>query len=251
MPKRAAEGDATQQAKKFRQAIDEMAEEFVCPITQELPVDPVTAEDGHVYERSAIEDWLKRTEATQVKSPVTNELMGKKLLTALQVRNTIKSMVQSGAISGEKADSWNKEMAARKKAMEEEEARKKAVEEEKRRVKAEAAEITRLDSTSVDAVWLLIDSEWLKRWREYAITKTSSEPPGPVANWRLLAHGRPKSNLLRLKDYRGVNEQVWMAFMRGCTQTRACVRLQMHAFHGFADPVCAAQVWRRPADLPT
>ena len=39
--------------KRYKQAIDGMAEEFVCPITQELPVDPVTAEDGRVYERSA------------------------------------------------------------------------------------------------------------------------------------------------------------------------------------------------------
>ena len=67
-PKRAASGDATQQAKKFRQAIDEMAEEFVCPITQELPVDPVTAEDGRVYERSAIEEWLGQQPNEQVKS---------------------------------------------------------------------------------------------------------------------------------------------------------------------------------------
>ena len=109
-PKRAAEGDATQQAKKFRQAIDEMAEEFVCPITQELPVDPVTAEDGRVYERSAVEEWLGQQPNEQVKSPITNELMGKKLFPAVQVRNSIKGMVKSGAISGAKADAWKKRM---------------------------------------------------------------------------------------------------------------------------------------------
>ena len=107
-PKRAAPGGATEQAKKFRKAIDEMAEEFVCPITQELPVDPVMAEDGRVYERSAITEWLEQRPGAHAKSPATNEPMGKKLLPALQVRNTIKGMVKSGAISGAKADAWKK-----------------------------------------------------------------------------------------------------------------------------------------------
>ena len=110
-PKRAVEGDATQQAKKFRQAIDEMAEEFVCSITQELPLDPVTAEDGRVYERSAIEDWLAQQPNERIKSPVTNEPMGRMLFPAVQVRNSIKGMVKSGAICGAKADAWKQRMA--------------------------------------------------------------------------------------------------------------------------------------------
>ena len=32
-----------------------LALEYLCPITRELPVDPVMAEDGRIYERSAIE----------------------------------------------------------------------------------------------------------------------------------------------------------------------------------------------------
>mgnify|MGYP003314434685 CR=1 FL=1 len=74
----------------------------ICPITQELPIDPVTAEDGRVYERSAITQWL----STNNKSPHTNELMGSKLIPAMQVKNLIASMVRSGAISGDKADKW-------------------------------------------------------------------------------------------------------------------------------------------------
>ena len=31
----------------------------MCPITLEVMTDPVSTADGHVYERSAIEDWLK------------------------------------------------------------------------------------------------------------------------------------------------------------------------------------------------
>jgi hypothetical protein len=107
-PKRhsAQEARTAEEAKRYRKAIDEMAEEFLCPITQELPVDPDTAEDGRVYERSAIEAWLHRP--GQVKSPVTNVPMGRNLLPAVQVRNTIKNMLQTGAISGSKAEAWNK-----------------------------------------------------------------------------------------------------------------------------------------------
>ena len=109
--KQKAEQPATEQATKFRKVIDDGADELVCPITQELPVDPVTAEDGRVYERSAIEGWFASRPEDEVKSPITNELMGKKLLPAVQVRNTIKAMVESGALSGDKADAWKKRLA--------------------------------------------------------------------------------------------------------------------------------------------
>jgi TPR repeat protein len=113
-PKRAAEEtQAETQAvvKRYRQAIDDVAEEYVCPITAELPIDPVTAEDGRCYERHAIEEWFSRQPEAQVKSPVTNEPMGKRLLPAVQVRNSLKRLVESGAISGSKADAWKKAMA--------------------------------------------------------------------------------------------------------------------------------------------
>ena len=97
--------------KRYRQAIDEVAEEYVCPITAELPMDPVTAEDGRCYERCAIEEWFRRQPQPRVKSPITNELMGKRLLPAVQLRNTLKRLVESGAISGSKADAWKKVMA--------------------------------------------------------------------------------------------------------------------------------------------
>lgn len=94
--------------KRFRSAIDEMAEELVCPITQELPVDPVTAEDGRVYERSAIEAHIKGRSAEALKSPITNEPMGPRLFPAVQTRNNIERMVKSGAIGGDKAAAWQK-----------------------------------------------------------------------------------------------------------------------------------------------
>ena len=68
--------------KRLKATVDESAGEFLCPITHALPVDPVTAEDGHVYERSAIEDWLSKGRHT---SPITNEAMGTRLTSAVQV----------------------------------------------------------------------------------------------------------------------------------------------------------------------
>ena len=110
---------ATEQISKLKKTIDEGAEELLCPITQELPIDPVTAEDGRVYERSAITEWLQQNE----KSPHTNEPMGKQLLPATQVKNLISGMVRSGAITGDKAGAWTKKLEDEKEV---EEARQKA-----------------------------------------------------------------------------------------------------------------------------
>jgi len=104
-PKRgraAAEDETSQELRRTKSAVNEAMNEFLCPITFSLPVDPVMAEDGKVYERSAIEEWLKQ----QRKSPVTNLAMGTRLLPALQVKNMIRTMVTSGALTGDKVDAW-------------------------------------------------------------------------------------------------------------------------------------------------
>ena len=106
----AAAEPATEQISKLKKTIDEGAEELLCPITQELPIDPVTAEDGRVYERSAITEWLQQND----KSPHTNEPMGKRLLPATQVKNLISGMVKSGAITGDKAGAWTKKLEEEK-----------------------------------------------------------------------------------------------------------------------------------------
>ena len=47
-----------------------IAKEFVCPITQELPIKPVTAEDGKIYEEAAIREWFARNNGDQAISPM-------------------------------------------------------------------------------------------------------------------------------------------------------------------------------------
>ena len=106
--------DETVQLRRQKSAVNEAMNEFLCPITFSLPVDPVTAEDGKVYERSAIEEWLKQ----QRKSPVTNLPMGTKLLPALQVKNMIRAMVTSGALTGDKVDAWKLKLEEEEKVAE-------------------------------------------------------------------------------------------------------------------------------------
>jgi U-box domain/WD domain, G-beta repeat len=43
--------------------------EFICPITHEIMVAPVIADDGFTYEKNAIEKWFERDAPT---SPMTN-----------------------------------------------------------------------------------------------------------------------------------------------------------------------------------
>ena len=59
---------------------------FLCPITGEVMTDPVSTVDGHTYERTAIERWLR----THDTSPMTGaELMRKDLTPAISLRQLI------------------------------------------------------------------------------------------------------------------------------------------------------------------
>tara|TARA_B100000886_G_scaffold312868_1_gene249119 strand:+ start:37 stop:1029 length:993 start_codon:yes stop_codon:yes gene_type:complete len=80
-------------------------DEFVCPISHELPVDPVIAEDGRVYERECIEKWL----AQRKTSPATNEPMGAKLIGAVQVRSMVRAVAEWAGEKGEKVREWIRE----------------------------------------------------------------------------------------------------------------------------------------------
>jgi SUMO ligase MMS21 Smc5/6 complex component len=39
---------------------DEELDEIICPITLKMMVEPMSAADGHTYERSAICEWIER-----------------------------------------------------------------------------------------------------------------------------------------------------------------------------------------------
>ena len=87
-----------------------IATEFLCPVTHELPIAPVMAKDGVVYERAAIERWFETKEGDPT-SPSTGAVIGTELIPAPQIRNTIEALVKSGAIDGEVATAWKRKLA--------------------------------------------------------------------------------------------------------------------------------------------
>ena len=100
--KRYEEQQPSQKRRKTSAPSDAL-EELVCPITLELPMDPVMAEDGTIYERSAIEEHLKNSN----KSPTKNTRMGKKLFASHQVKSTIEKLVRQASRSDSLAKTYN------------------------------------------------------------------------------------------------------------------------------------------------
>jgi hypothetical protein len=102
------------EAKRMKTTVHSIADEYLCPITKELPIDPVMAEDGRIYERVAIMEWLGRNQ----QSPITRQPMGINLIRSPQVRNTLERLVTSGAIKGDKVTAWKKKLKDEKKLKE-------------------------------------------------------------------------------------------------------------------------------------
>jgi hypothetical protein len=68
--------------------------EFLCPISYELMEDPVILEDGHTYERKAIEAWLRRKQT----SPLSNQFLRSPTLTPnFALRSAIERWKVDGA----------------------------------------------------------------------------------------------------------------------------------------------------------
>ena len=125
-------------AKKKPPINQPLAMEYLCPITRELPVDPVMAEDGRIYERSAIEKHIVTCQSSasldsnssnggdqrgdgvdnstnassscQITSPMSGRKMGPTLYDAVQARNTIHFLISSRTISSELIESWKRNM---------------------------------------------------------------------------------------------------------------------------------------------
>jgi hypothetical protein len=58
---------------------------YICPINQEIMTDPVFADDGYTYERSAISAWFNENNT----SPMTREKISKRLVTNNMLRSEI------------------------------------------------------------------------------------------------------------------------------------------------------------------
>eukprot|EP00944_MAST-04C_sp_MAST-4C-sp1_P011020 g11020.t1 len=65
----------------------DIPKEYLCPISQEILVDPVIADDGHTYEKTAIARWFS---SGNLRSPITNQyLKTDKLIPNKTLRNLI------------------------------------------------------------------------------------------------------------------------------------------------------------------
>ena len=80
---------------------------YLCAITLGLPVDPVTAQDGRVYERAAIEKHVQ-SNPINLRSPITNSPMGPQLHQNPQAKDIIKTSIENGDIVGDLATEWQK-----------------------------------------------------------------------------------------------------------------------------------------------
>eukprot|EP01050_Picozoa_sp_SAG11_P012623 SAG11_NODE_1415_length_4977_cov_6.362444_4_plen_421_part_00 len=72
-----------------------------CPITRELLIDPVIAEDNKIYERTAIEQWLR---AGNRKSPLTGIRMGPRLVPDAELRMAL--LVRQQGFQGRPSPGW-------------------------------------------------------------------------------------------------------------------------------------------------
>lgn len=86
-----------------------VTDDLICPITLELPFEPVTASDGIVYEESAISKHIAtaRDNGQTLRSPVTNEPMKVELFPSPRTKNVIQSLIDNGVIVGNFVNTWN------------------------------------------------------------------------------------------------------------------------------------------------
>ena len=112
MKKRALEerDEADANAEKKQKHLAAIAKEVICPITHELPIKPVTAEDGKIYEEKAIREWFSKKDGEPT-SPSTGAVIGTKLFPAPQARNIIEELIKSGDIDDELATAWKQKLA--------------------------------------------------------------------------------------------------------------------------------------------
>ena len=77
---------------------DKVPDDFLCPITQEIFSEPVMADDGNTYEKSAIEAWFLYHDT----SPLTNvKLATKKIIPNLTLKKLIDQFKEENKIAAE------------------------------------------------------------------------------------------------------------------------------------------------------
>jgi len=71
---------------------EKIPEDLSCPITGEIFYEPVMAEDGHTYEKTAIEVWLEKFDTSPVE---TNLKLNKNFIPNQSVKRLVKRYLES------------------------------------------------------------------------------------------------------------------------------------------------------------
>ena len=88
------------------QAFADITDSYICPISLSLPIEPVKAMDGKVYEKEAILKHFGSSTGARVKSPMTNEDMDKTLKPAPEYVALFERMIPEGHWNCERAKEW-------------------------------------------------------------------------------------------------------------------------------------------------
>ena len=83
-------------SKRFKKSVSDISKHLICPITQELMVDPVVADDENTYERTAILDWME-TNGTSPLDP-SRRLNSSRLVSVRAVKLQAEQLVSSGEL---------------------------------------------------------------------------------------------------------------------------------------------------------
>lgn len=90
-------------------AVDIIPNEYTCPISYELMADPVILEDGHTYERSAIERWLE----TNSISPITRQSVS---ASSLKPNFALRTCIERWKELNSLSQKWSQQSSAAKSA---------------------------------------------------------------------------------------------------------------------------------------
>jgi hypothetical protein len=70
--------------------LGEEADTFLCPILQDIPLVPVIASDGHMYDYDALRNWMK----VKKESPMTKEELSPVIKAAIRDRSLMESVAK-------------------------------------------------------------------------------------------------------------------------------------------------------------
>ena len=93
-------------AKEVRRPTSVKMQLPICPLTLELPIDPVVASDGKVYELSAWKQYKKSMKKKTLVSPVTKQRIKGTVYPAIDIKAMIEDAVKDGHVADDLCSRW-------------------------------------------------------------------------------------------------------------------------------------------------